>query len=145
MYFFMSKVKISLQVVKFPTNLITRLPFFFPPWVCADLFFFFFNLCTHDMQYHSCVWILGHAKPQNWFDPGARRYCIPLYFVKKPFLVVTKDFGRVHTYPLQQKLSCLILHVSLYYSMAVNRGWSPRIWKTKSTPLLPHVTESCWI
>ena len=28
MYFFMSKVKISLQVVKFPTNLITRLPFF---------------------------------------------------------------------------------------------------------------------
>ena len=28
MYFFMLKVKISLQVVKFPTNLITRLPFF---------------------------------------------------------------------------------------------------------------------
>ena len=28
MYSFMSKVKISLQVVKFPTNLITRLPFF---------------------------------------------------------------------------------------------------------------------
>ena len=28
MYFFMSKVKISLQVVKFPTNLITRLLFF---------------------------------------------------------------------------------------------------------------------
>ena len=51
----------------------------------------------------------------------------------------------VHTYPLQQKLSCLILLVSLYYSMAVNRGWSPRIWKTKSTPLLPHATESCWI
>ena len=55
------------------------------------------------------------------------------------------NFGRVHTYPLQQKLSCLILLVSLYYSMAVNRGWSPRIWKTKSTPLLPHATESCWI
>ena len=50
-----------------------------------------------------------------------------------------------HTYPFQQKLSCLILLVSLYYSMAVNRGWSPRIWKTKSTPLLPHATESCWI
>ena len=43
------------------------------------------------------------------------------------------------------KLSCLILLVSLYYSMAVNRGWTPRIWKTKSTPLLPHATESCWI
>ena len=55
------------------------------------------------------------------------------------------NFGRVHTYPLQQKLSCLIPLVSLYYSMAVNRGWSPRIWKTKSTPLLPHATESCWI
>ena len=55
------------------------------------------------------------------------------------------NFGRVHTYPLQQKSSCLILLVSLYYSMAVNRGWSPRIWKTKSTPLLPHATESCWI
>ena len=24
-------------------------------------------------------------------------------------------------------------------------GWSPRIWKTKSTPLLPHATESCRI
>ena len=46
------------------------------------------------------------------------------------------NFGRVHTYPLQQKLSCLILLVSLYYSVAVNRGWSPRIWKTKSTYLL---------
>ena len=55
------------------------------------------------------------------------------------------NFGRVHTYPFRQKLSCLILLVSLYYSMAVNRGWSPRIWKTKSTPLLPHATESCWI
>ena len=55
------------------------------------------------------------------------------------------NFGRVHTYPLQQKLSCLILPVSLYYSMAMNHGWSPRIWKTKSTPLLPHATESCWI
>ena len=55
------------------------------------------------------------------------------------------NFGRVHTYPSQQKLSCLILFVSLYYSMAVNRGWSPRMWKTKSMPLLPHATESCWI
>ena len=39
------------------------------------------------------------------------------------------NFGRVHTYPMQQKSSCLIILVSLYYSMAVNRGWSPRIWK----------------
>ena len=31
------------------------------------------------------------------------------------------NFRRVYTYPLQQKLSCLILLVSLYYSMAVNR------------------------
>ena len=53
------------------------------------------------------------------------------------------NFGRVHTYPLQQKSSCLILLMSLYYSMAVNRGWSSRIWKTKSTLLLPHATESC--
>ena len=29
--------------------------------------------------------------------------------------------------------------------MAVNHGWSPRTWKTKSTPLLPHATESCWL
>ena len=28
------------------------------------------------MQYHLCVCILGHAKPQNWFDPGVGRYCI---------------------------------------------------------------------
>ena len=28
MYFYMSKVKISLQIVRFPTNLVTRLPFF---------------------------------------------------------------------------------------------------------------------
>ena len=27
--------------------------------------------------------------------------------------------------------------MSLYYSMAVNRGWSSRTWKTKSMPLLP--------
>ena len=26
-----------------------------------------------------CVCILGHAKPQNWFDPGVGRYCILLY------------------------------------------------------------------
>ena len=32
------------------------------------------------------------------------------------------NFGRVHTYPLQQKSSYLILIVSLYYSMTVNRG-----------------------
>ena len=51
------------------------------------------------------------------------------------------NFGIVHTYPLQQKSSCLILLVLLYYSMVVNRGWSPRIWKTKSTPSLPHATE----
>ena len=22
------------------------------------------------MQYHSCVCILGHVEPQNWFNPG---------------------------------------------------------------------------
>ena len=22
------------------------------------------------MQYHSCMCILGHAEPQDWFDPG---------------------------------------------------------------------------
>ena len=32
-----------------------------------------------------------------------------------------------------------------YYSMAVNHGWSPRTLKTKSPPLLPHATDSCWI
>ena len=35
--------------------------------------------------------------------------------------------------------------VTIYYSMGVNHGWSPRTWETKSTPLLPHATESCWI
>ena len=56
-----------------------------------------------------------------------------------------KNFGRVRTYRLQQRLSYLILLVPLYYSMTVNHGWSPRTWKTKSTPLLPHATESCWV
>ena len=30
--------------------------------------------------------ILGHAKPQNWYDPGVRRYCIPLYLVEITFV-----------------------------------------------------------
>ena len=30
--------------------------------------------------------ILGHAEPQNWFDPGVGMGCIPLYLVKIPFL-----------------------------------------------------------
>ena len=38
------------------------------------------------MIYHSFVCILGHAKPQNWFDSGVGKYCIPLYLVKIPFL-----------------------------------------------------------
>ena len=42
-------------------------------------------LVADDMQYHSCVCILGHAEPQNWFDSGVGRYCIPLYLVKIPF------------------------------------------------------------
>ena len=34
-YVFMSKIKISVQIVKFPTNLITNLPFSFsPPYGC---------------------------------------------------------------------------------------------------------------
>ena len=37
------------------------------------------------MEYYSCVCILGHADPQNWFDPGVVRYCITLYLVKIPF------------------------------------------------------------
>ena len=32
------------------------------------------------LYYHSCVYILGHADPQNWFEPGVGRYCIPLFF-----------------------------------------------------------------
>ena len=35
------------------------------------------------MQYHSSVCILGHAEPQNWFDPGG--IIIPYYLVKVPF------------------------------------------------------------
>ena len=35
--------------------------------------------------YHSCVCILGHADPQNWFDPGVENYCIPLFVVKISF------------------------------------------------------------
>ena len=37
------------------------------------------------MQYHLCVYILGHAEPQNWFDPGVGSGCIPIYLVKIPF------------------------------------------------------------
>ena len=25
------------------------------------------------MQYNSCVCILGHSEPPNWFDPGVDR------------------------------------------------------------------------
>ena len=28
------------------------------------------------MQYHSCVCILGHAEPQNWFDPFVGSACV---------------------------------------------------------------------
>ena len=37
------------------------------------------------MQYHSCVCIIEHAEPQNWFNPGVGGGCIPLYLVKVPF------------------------------------------------------------
>ena len=53
--------------------------------VCWFFFFFFFNLDAEEMQYHSCVCILGHAEPQNWFDPGVRSGCIPIYLVTLPF------------------------------------------------------------
>ena len=49
-------------------------------------FFFFFNLDTEEMQYHSCVYILGHAEPQNWYNTGVRGGgCVPLNLVKVPF------------------------------------------------------------
>ena len=34
-------------------------------------------LNTEEMQYHSCVCILGHAEPQNWFNPSVGGGCIP--------------------------------------------------------------------
>ena len=45
--------------------------------------FFFFNLDTEEMQYHSCVCIPGLRS--NWFNPGNGGGCIPLYLVKVPF------------------------------------------------------------
>ena len=37
------------------------------------------------MQCHSCVFIIEHAEPQNWFNPGVGRSCIPFQQVKVPF------------------------------------------------------------
>ena len=31
------------------------------------------------------MWILGHTKPQNWFDAGVERGCISLNVLKIPF------------------------------------------------------------
>ena len=41
-------------------------------------FFFFLNSGHEEMQCHSCVCILGHGEPQNWFNPGVGRSCIRL-------------------------------------------------------------------
>ena len=35
------------------------------------------------MQCHSCVCILGHAEPQNWFNPGVRNACLFQYISLK--------------------------------------------------------------
>ena len=37
------------------------------------------------MQCHSGACILGHAEPQNWFNPGVGRSCIPLQQAKVPY------------------------------------------------------------
>ena len=39
------------------------------------------------MQCHSCVCILGHEEPQNWFNfnPNVGRSCVPIQQVKVPF------------------------------------------------------------
>ena len=42
------------------------------------------------MQCHSCVCILRHAEPKNWFNPDIGRSCIPLQQVKVFFGTVTK-------------------------------------------------------
>ena len=54
--------------------------------VGRSFFFFFFNLDAEEIQYYSCLCILGHAEPQNWFDPGVGRGCIQIYFVKTNIL-----------------------------------------------------------
>ena len=53
--------------------------------VGRSIFFFFLDLDTEEMQYHSCVCILGHTEPQNWFNHGDGGSCIPLYLGKMPF------------------------------------------------------------
>ena len=50
---------------------------------------FFKNPDAGEIQYYSLVWILGHAEPQNWFDPSVGRGCIPLCLVKISFFTVT--------------------------------------------------------
>ena len=53
--------------------------------VGRSIFFFFFNVDADEIQYYLCIWILGHAESQNWFDPGVGRDHFPLYLVKIPF------------------------------------------------------------
>ena len=55
------------------------------------------------------------------------------------------DLSLIISAPKTEYMTVNCLTVSLYYAMAVNHWWSPRIWKTKSTPLLPHDTELFWI
>ena len=43
------------------------------------------------MQYHSCVCILWHAEPQNWFDPGVGRVVFHYIWLKYLFGTVTKN------------------------------------------------------
>ena len=37
------------------------------------------------MQFHSCVGILGHAEPQNWFDPGVKVVVFQYIWLKNLF------------------------------------------------------------
>ena len=49
-------------------------------------FFFFLNLDTWEMQYYSCVCLLGHAQPRiGQLIVVVVGGCIPLYLVKVPF------------------------------------------------------------
>ena len=57
------------------------------------------------MQYHSCVCILGLAKPQNWFDPGVGRYCIPLYFVLKCLFGTVTIYSDIFCLKIQNRVS----------------------------------------
>ena len=38
------------------------------------------------MCVHSSI---GHADPQNWFDPGVGRYCIPVHYILLKYLLGT--------------------------------------------------------